>query len=99
MNFLLRNENLWSCFSGTEGIDAPENTLKAAKQAKVNGAKCVTFDVAFTFDGVAVASSRPEVALKTFADVRQIDASDGHVLVKNRAFNIKIVCRQRCSFL
>ena len=64
------------------GLDAPENTLKAAKQAKANGAKCVTFDVAFTFDGVAVVSSRPDVSSKTFANVRQIDVADGHILVR-----------------
>jgi glycerophosphoryl diester phosphodiesterase len=40
------------------GLDAPENTLKAAKQAKVNGAKCVHFDLNFTYDGVAVVSAR-----------------------------------------
>ena len=69
-------------FPGIAGIDAPENTLKAVKQASLNGAKCVTFDVAFTFDGVAVASSRPDVTQKTFADIRQIDAAEGHVLVR-----------------
>ena len=56
--------------------------MKAVKQASLNGAKCVTFDVAFTFDGVAVASSRPNVTQKTFADIRQIDAAEGHVLVR-----------------
>ncbi len=64
------------------GLDAPENTIGAVKQAKANGAKCVHFEVTFTFDGVAVVSAKPEVTTQTLAEARQIDAAEGHVLVR-----------------
>jgi len=38
--------------------------------------------VAFTFDGVAVVSAKPEVTTQTLSEVRQIDAAEGHVLVR-----------------
>jgi glycerophosphoryl diester phosphodiesterase len=57
-----------------KGLDAPENTLKAAKNAKCNGAKCVHFDVAFTSDGVAVVSARNVFMSLRFGHENYLDA-------------------------
>ncbi len=63
---------------------APENTLASIRKAKDLGASWVEFDVKLTGDGVAVlmhderlertTSGRGEVALTTFAQLRQLDA-------------------------
>ena len=63
------------------GLDAPENTLAAAKHAKLNGAKCVHFELSFTLDGNPVISARPDVTSLTLEEVRDIDAAEGHILV------------------
>ena len=36
-------------------LDAPENSIAAAKKVKKNGGKCIHADVSFTSDGIAVA--------------------------------------------
>ena len=57
--------------------------MAAAKHAKLNGAKCVHFELSFTLDGSAVISARPDVTSLTLEELRDIDASEGHVLVSN----------------
>jgi glycerophosphoryl diester phosphodiesterase len=55
-----------------KGLDAPENTLSAARLAKKNGANFVHFDVTFSADGVAVASARKDISSMTIDKVNLV---------------------------
>lgn len=71
------------------GLDAPENTLAAIREAKKNGADGVEFDVAFTRDNIAVLFHDEEIDRTTdgsgrldeltFDQIRSLDASANHL--------------------
>lgn len=74
------------------GLDAPENTLAAFREAKNNNASGIKFDLSFTWDNVAIifhdqtlertTNGRGRVADIRFDELRRLDAACKHPLAQ-----------------